>query len=169
MGKSDHTVALIRILKMDKYTTTLYGCPLYARNADIIKNNSTDQRLLQVSSYFCIFTFFLYSGFDFVFVAFFMFPPSWSAALHMRKDPSLFSGFYKNRIWPMRGRVFALQLTVFSASISCPVSPRGRILLNKCARIYGCEHSDTGGALIRLGLRTSAWRWGFKTTTQWTV
>lgn len=164
MGKSDYTVALKEI-----NTLILFGCLLYARNADILKKKKKFNRPKSAPGAFCIFTFFLHSGFYFVFVAFFMLPPLWPAALHMCKDPSLFSGFYKNRIWPMRGGVFALQLTVFSASVSCPASPWGRILLNKCSWIYGCEHSDAGGALIRLGLRTSAWRWGFKTTTQWTV
>lgn len=40
------------------------------------KNKSAGQRLLQESSYFCIFTLFLHISFDFVFLAFFMFPPS---------------------------------------------------------------------------------------------
>lgn len=46
-------------------------------------------------------------GFDSVFVAFFKFPPPWPAALHVPKDPSLFSAFYKDRIWPVCGGIFA--------------------------------------------------------------
>lgn len=108
-------------------------------------------------------------GFGFVFVAFFKFPPPWPAALHMLKDPSLFSGFYKDRIWTVCAGIFARQLTVFSASVSSPAGLKGRILLNKCTRIYGCKHSDADRALISFGWRTSAWRSGFKPTTHWTV
>lgn len=97
-------------------------------------------------------------GFDFVFVAFFKFPPQWPASVHMPKDPSLFSALYKDRIWPVCRGIFALQLTVFSALVSSPVGPKGRILLNKCTRIHGRQRSDADRALISFGWRTSGWR-----------
>lgn len=97
-------------------------------------------------------------GFDFVFVAFFKFPPPWSAAVNMSKDPSLLSAFYKDRICAVYGGISAPQWIVFSASVSSPAGLNGRFLLNKCARIHGRQCSDADGALITFDWRTSGWR-----------